>query len=82
MTKKDGKVGVWVAELERFGYSLRTVGRTEKECRDAMSAEYIKTYAIYNGSFDMEDEEDKEYYDYAMDEIYCDFIPYGKVVWG
>ena len=42
------KNGVWMWELDRFGYYLKVVGRTKQEVMDAMREEYIKTYAKFN----------------------------------
>ena len=73
--------GVWVADLERFGYTLSVVGKTKKECMDALSAVYIRSYGYGNQTFDMNNEEDREYYECAMEEAYCRFLPYGEVDW-
>lgn len=40
--------GVWFMELYKFGCCLKVVGRTEKECLQAMKEEYIQTYAKWN----------------------------------
>lgn len=40
--------GVWFWELNRFGYYLKVFGRTKEEVFNAMSEEYIKTYAQWN----------------------------------
>lgn len=40
--------GVWMMELDRFGYTLRVMGRTKEETEYAMRAEYIRTYAKIN----------------------------------
>lgn len=43
------KPGVWMMELDRFGYTLRVMGRTKEESEDAMREEYIRAYAKVNG---------------------------------
>ena len=78
---KAKKNGVWFASLERFGYNLSVVGQTEKECRDALEKEYKRVYMDINGNSDFEDEEDKEYLETAMEEMYCDFWEFGEVQW-
>lgn len=40
--------GVWKMELDRFGYTLVTVGRTKDEAEEAMRKEYIRAYAQFN----------------------------------
>lgn len=40
--------GVWMMELDRFGYTLRVMGRTKEEAEDAMREEYIRAYAKAN----------------------------------
>ena len=40
--------GVWMMELDRFGYTLRVAAPTKEEAEHAMREEYIKTYAKYN----------------------------------
>lgn len=42
------KPGVWMMELDRFGYTLRVMGRTKEEAADAMWEEYIRAYAKAN----------------------------------
>lgn len=84
--------GVWVATLDRFGYTLMVAERTKKDALDAMSREYKKTYFNWNkhdGTVTADsveemvetDEEFKEYYRSAMGDINCNFMEYGKVEW-
>lgn len=40
--------GVWVAQLERFGYTLVVAERTKQKALDAMAKEYTKTYFKFN----------------------------------
>ena len=40
--------GVWMMELDRFGYTLRVMGRTQEEAENAMQGEYIRAYAKRN----------------------------------
>ena len=40
--------GVWMMELDRFGYTLRVIGRTKEEAENAMREEYIRAYAKAN----------------------------------
>lgn len=84
---------VWVAQLERFGYTLLCVEKTKQKAVDAMSREYIKTYfnwnkhdgnlSGYETAEDMvaNDEEFKEYYKCAMDEMFVTDLEYGEVDW-
>ena len=73
---------VWVASLERFGYSLLVVEKTRQKALDAMSAEYKKTYLKWNNLERLEDDEEfEELYKTAMDEIYIRKLEYGEVEW-
>ena len=83
---------VWVAQLERFGYTLLCVEKTKQKAFDAMSREYISTYYKWNkadkninweSAEEMveKDEEFKEYYQCAMDEMYITDLEYGQVDW-
>ena len=40
--------GVWVATLERFGYTLMVVERTKQKAVDALVGVYKQTYQQYN----------------------------------
>lgn len=77
------KNSVWIGELDRFGYVLKTVGRTEDEVRDALSKAYIKTYEYINGNDPREDLSygDTTYYDSAMEDINMWEATFGKVEW-
>lgn len=35
---------IYFSEMDRFGYTLHCISLTEKECREAMIAEYIRRY--------------------------------------
>ena len=41
-------MAVWLARLERFGYTLTVVERSKEKAKAAMSKEYIETYFKYN----------------------------------
>ena len=84
--------GVWVATLERFGYTLLVVERTKQKALDAMSDEYTKTY--YNVAKNFNGETDNSWekmaknnagfksdYETAMEEVYCRKLEYGAVEW-
>ena len=75
---------IYYGQLERFGYTLTAVGRSESEVRKALAREYVRAYKeANNGANPKEDYWDggRSYYDVAMDEMYVDaFIP-GKVEW-
>ncbi len=42
------KQGVWIMELDRFGYTLRVAARTKEEAIDAMQTEYTHAYSRWN----------------------------------
>ncbi len=76
--------GVWIAEIERFGYTLRTVGRTKAEAHDAIMEVYDNTFKELNGtssSVEIEDGCERTYKEVAEDELYVHFCEYGIVNW-
>lgn len=77
--------GVWVATLERFGYTLMVVERTKQKAVDAMIGVYKQTYQKRNEFSSIEemenDEEFKHYYELAMEEMYVRKMEYGIVEW-
>ncbi|MBO7070527.1 MAG: hypothetical protein J6W09_04460 [Bacteroidales bacterium] len=48
MPKAKKTDGIYYMSIYRFGYNLTAVGRTKEECSNALSDEYIKTYAEWN----------------------------------
>lgn len=80
------KNSVWYGELDRFGYVLKVIGRTEEEVREALSKEYIKAYEDINGCDPREDltyyhDDEQTYYDNAMEDINVWEATFGKVEW-
>ncbi len=77
--------GVWVATLERFGYTLMVAERTKQKATDALIKVYKQTYQKYNNFNSIEemenDEEFKHYYELAMEELYVRKMEYGIVEW-
>ena len=77
--------GVWVATLERFGYTLMVVERSKQKAVDALVGVYKQTYQKRNGFDSIEemenDEEFKHYYELAMEEMYVRKLEYGIVEW-
>lgn len=79
--------GVYVTELERFGYVLQAVGRTAKEAEDAVIAEYIRAFKDLNNGDDPAEVCDDEFFstrsylEFARDELYTEKVEFGKVVW-
>jgi len=77
--------GVWVATLERFGYTLMVVDKSKKKAVDALVSVYKQTYQKrneFNSIEEMEnDEEFKHYYELAMEEMYVRKFEYGIVEW-
>lgn len=87
MAKKAVKPdGVWTATIERFGYDLFAVGRTEEEARKAVIAEYVRVYKEWNGidpykDYDFGYGEKRSYGEIMEDELYVTFVEFGKVEW-
>lgn len=77
--------GVWVATLERFGYTLMVVEKSKQKAVDAMIGVYKQTYQKRNEFSSIEemenDEEFKHYYELAMEEMYVRKMEYGMVEW-
>ena len=75
---------IYFGQLERFGYTLTVVGRTEDEVYEALEKAYVEAYKNENYGADPREDVmygDRTYYDVAMDEMYIDeFIP-GEVQW-
>lgn len=76
---------VYVTELERFGYTIKAVGRTAKEAEDAVIEEYIRTFEDLNDGLDpaeaYEWDDARSYLDIARDELYTEKIELGKAWW-
>lgn len=87
---------VYFSEIERFGYTLRCIGRTEDEVRNAMIEEYVKNYKATNDGADPrkayeliksgvdetdEYEIDASYYETFLEELYVDKVEFGNVKW-
>ena len=76
---------IFVATLNRFGYTLTCVGQTEDECIKTMMKEYTRAYKQWNDGLSPR----KEFsyyggcsdYDLAKEEICVTEMPFGKVEW-
>lgn len=67
---------VYLAQLDRFGYTLTAVGRSKEEARTAITDEYMKAYVQCNDC-----EPDKEELEVASDEICVSALVFGQVEW-
>lgn len=74
---------VYLAKLYRFGYDLTTVGKTEKEAKETIMAEYVKTYKERNGCDPTDDETvwGNSYLEEAEESIEVSELTFGKVEW-
>ena len=79
---------MFLGSLDRFGYELRVLCKTEQECRDALLEAYVVAYQNDNGGEDPREEiaydrgyEDKTYYEVAEDDISIQEIELDKVYW-
>ena len=68
--------GVWIGELERFGYMLRVISKTEEEAFIALSDEYKKTYKTRNGS-----KPDTQTFASAVRDMSISFVKFNEVEW-
>ena len=82
------KNSVWVGELDRFGYTLTVVGRTEEETREALMNAYEKTYRDLNNDIDPREDfkegysgEEISYYDNAKEDVCVWEMAFGRVEW-
>ena len=75
---------VYIAEVERFGYTLTAMGKTEREAKDAIIAEYVRAYMDENeGSHPIKDEHPYggTYYDNMLEDLSVEEIEFGVVEW-
>lgn len=81
--KMQGKPSVFVSQLERFGYTLTTIGRTKTEAENAVLSDYYSVYKDVNGIAPDEDWIDDEhtYWSLAKEEIFTEEVEFGKVRW-
>lgn len=79
------KNSVWVGELDRFGYTLTVVGRTEEETRESLMNAYEKTYRDLNDDADpredIDERYDRTYYEGASEDINVWEMAFGRVEW-
>lgn len=50
---------VYIAELDRFGYTLTVAETTEKKAREAIISKYIETFESINGMHPADEESDR-----------------------
>ena len=74
----------YLATLDRFGYDITAVGRTEKEARDAVMDSYKDAYVHENGTDPAKDRypgSKESYLHLAETELCIEELPYGKAIW-
>ena len=74
---------VYLGQVERFGYVLTAVGRTEKEVKDALLKEYRKAYKDINGIDPKTDVtvSGRPFQEVFLEELDIEEMEFGKVVW-
>ena len=75
---------VYLGTLYRFGYNLQVVAKSEKEVKDLLMAEYLKTYFEWNDGEDPREEESiygTTLYEEAEEDIEVYECELGKVEW-
>lgn len=79
---------VYIGTLERFGYELTVICKTEQECKDLLLKKYEETYKNRNENCDPREDiaydrgyEDKTYYELAEEDIYITEMELNKVEW-
>lgn len=76
------KNAIYYGELERFGYTLTAVGKTEQDVTRALLKEYKKAYKQWNELARLSDDpEFKEYYERAKDDLKIIELEFNKVEW-
>ena len=76
---------VCIGELDRFGYTLTCVGKSEDECIKAIMKEYTRAYKQRNCGLtpgkSFEHDDNKSDYAVAKEEIYVRELSFGEVDW-
>lgn len=67
---------MYIGLLERFGYTLMVVGKTEAEARDSLMKEYSTAYFDRNRCRPSKKEKEC-----ARSEIYLEETAFGSVIW-
>jgi len=79
MTKK-----IYLAQIDRYGYMLTSVGRTEAEARDAILKKYREAFRNDNGCDPSEEllpDTDLSYLELAKEELFVTPVEFGEVLW-
>jgi len=74
----------YLAKLDRFGYEITAIGRTEKEAADAVIKSYTNAYKSEHGISPGRDKmpySDKSYLSLAKTELYVEKLELGKAIW-
>lgn len=81
--KMQGKPTVFISQLERFDYTLTTIGRTKKEAEESLLTEYFRVYKDINGTEPDKDwvTDTETYWSLAKEEIFTEEVEFGKVMW-
>ena len=78
---------MYLGTLDRFGYSLECLCKTEKECEEKLLAEYEDAFRKRNDGDDPREEiaydrhSELTYYDEAKEDIVIRDYEIGKVEW-
>ena len=75
---------IYVGTLYRFGYDIQVAAKSEKEVKELLMAEYLKTYLEWNNGEDPREEESMwggSLYDDAEESIEIVEMELGKVEW-
>ncbi len=76
--------GAYVGTLERFGYTMTCVGKTEKDVVASIMKCYDESYRHNNGGLDPKKAHsygEESDYDVARGDVYVRFLEYGEVEW-
>lgn len=74
----------YLAKLERFGYEITAVGRTEQEAAGAVIKSYTQAFRSENGVSPGREKmpgSDETYLSLAKTEMYVEKLDFGKAIW-
>lgn len=85
MAKAKGTATVWLAQLDRFGYTLTAIGNTKEEAIKIVMNEYSKAFKERNDGTSPSKMSVPygagSYYANAKEDIWCLELELGKCYW-
>lgn len=76
---------VYIAMLDRFGYTLAVAGETKEQAEESILKAYEMHYLNINGTSPRNDADDafqgRTYFDVAKDEVFVEEMKFGETYW-